>query len=63
MTFDFRGFGRSTGRTSERGLILDALAVVDGAMNVAGIPPYLILIFGQSMGTAVSIAVSERLSL
>jgi abhydrolase domain-containing protein 12 len=32
-------------------------------MNVAGIPPSRILIFGQSMGTAVSIAVSEHLAL
>lgn len=32
-------------------------------MKVAGIPPSRILIFGQSMGTAVSIAVSKYLAL
>jgi abhydrolase domain-containing protein 12 len=32
-------------------------------MNVAGIPPSRILIFAQSMGTAVSIAVSQHLAL
>jgi abhydrolase domain-containing protein 12 len=32
-------------------------------MDVAGIPPSRILIFGQSMGTAVSIAVSKHLAL
>jgi abhydrolase domain-containing protein 12 len=63
LTFDYRGFGRSTGSPSESGLIVDALAVVDWAMNVAGIPPSRILIFGQSMGTAVSIAVSKHLAL
>jgi abhydrolase domain-containing protein 12 len=63
LTFDYRGFGRSTGTPSESGLILDALAVVDWAVNVAGIPPSRILIFGQSMGTAVSIAVSKHLAL
>ncbi|KJR89661.1 abhydrolase domain-containing protein 12 [Sporothrix schenckii 1099-18] len=63
LTFDYRGFGRSTGTPSESGLITDALAVVDWAMNVAGIPPSRIVIFGQSMGTAVSIALSERLAL
>jgi abhydrolase domain-containing protein 12 len=63
LTFDYRGFGRSTGTPSESGLILDALAVVDWAMNVAGIPPSRILIFAQSMGTAVSIAVSKHLAL
>ncbi|WEW61299.1 alpha/beta fold hydrolase domain-containing protein [Emydomyces testavorans] len=63
LTFDYRGFGRSTGSPSENGLILDALTVVDWAMNVAGIPPSRILIFGQSMGTAVSLAVSAHFAL
>lgn len=63
LTFDYRGFGRSTGTPSESGLILDALAVVDWALNVAGIPPSRILIFAQSMGTAVSTAVSEHFAL
>jgi abhydrolase domain-containing protein 12 len=34
LTFDYRGFGRTPGKPSERGLILDALAVVDWALNV-----------------------------
>lgn len=46
LTFDYRGFGRSTGTPSEHGLLLDALSVVDWATNVAGIPPSRILIFG-----------------
>ncbi|KAJ5950296.1 uncharacterized protein N7479_008709 [Penicillium vulpinum] len=63
LKFDYRGFGKSTGSPSEAGLIIDALVVVDWAMNVAGIPPSRILIFGQSMGTAVSIAVSKHLAV
>lgn len=63
LTFDYRGFGRSTGSPSERGLIIDALTIIEWAMKVAGIPPHRILIFGQSMGTAVSIAVSKLLAL
>ncbi|CAG8201486.1 unnamed protein product [Penicillium nalgiovense] len=63
LTFDYRGFGKSTGSPSGTGLINDALGVVDWAMNVAGIPPSRILIFGQSMGTAVSIAVSKYLAV
>ena len=63
LTFDYRGFGRSTGTPSEHGLLLDALSVVDWATNVAGIPPSRILIFGQSMGTAVSLAISEHFAL
>lgn len=63
LTFDYRGFGRSRGSPSERGLILDAISVVDWALNVTGIPPSYILIFGQSLGTAVSLAISEHFAL
>lgn len=63
LTFDYRGFGRSTGSPSETGLITDARAVIDWAMNVAGIPASRIAIFGQSMGTAVSIAVSRYFAI
>ncbi|CAG8949844.1 hypothetical protein HYFRA_00004171 [Hymenoscyphus fraxineus] len=60
LTFDYRGFGRSDGVPSESGLILDAISVMDWAMGIAGIPPSRILIFGQSLGTAVSLAVAEQ---
>ncbi|TVY17905.1 Monoacylglycerol lipase ABHD12 [Lachnellula arida] len=63
LTFDYRGFGRSKGEPSESSMILDALAVVNWATNVASIPPSRILIFGQSLGTAVSIAISEHFAL
>ncbi|KAL9136862.1 MAG: hypothetical protein Q9175_001935 [Cornicularia normoerica] len=63
LTFDYRGFGRSCGTPSECGLRLDAIAVVDWATKVVGIPPSRILIFSQSLGTAVSLAVSEHFAL
>ena len=63
LTFDYRGFGRSRGTPTERGLCLDAIAVVDWALKVAGIPPSRILIFSQSLGTAVNLAVSEHFAL
>ena len=63
LTFDYRGFGRSRGTPSERGLCIDAIAVVDWATKVAGIPPSRILVFSQSLGTAVSLAVSEHFAL
>lgn len=59
LTFDYRGFGYSRGEPSERGLIADAISVADWAINTAGVPPSRILFFGQSIGTAVSLAVSE----
>jgi abhydrolase domain-containing protein 12 len=63
LIFDYRGFGRSSGTPSEHGMLLDAIAVADWATKVAGIPPSRILIFGQSLGTAVSIALSEHFAL
>ena len=63
LTFDYRGFGRSRGTPSENGLCLDAIAVVDWATKVAGIPPSRILIFSQSLGTAVTLAISEVYAL
>lgn len=60
ITFDYRGFGRTPGWPSERGVTVDALAVVDWALNVAHIPPERIAIFAQSLGTAVSAAVAEH---
>jgi abhydrolase domain-containing protein 12 len=66
LTFDYRGFGRSSGTPTENGILLGALAVVDWpdwAVNVAGIPPSRILIFGQSLGTAVSIATCKHFVL
>ncbi|KAK6359844.1 hypothetical protein TWF696_000977 [Orbilia brochopaga] len=63
LTFDYRGFGRSTGSPSESGMLLDGLAVVEWALKVAGIPPERIVIFAQSMGTAVSSALIEHFAL
>ena len=60
LTFDYRGFGRTSGTPSECGIILDALAVVEWALKVAKIPPSRILIFSQSLGTAVNMAIAEH---
>ena len=60
LTFDYRGFGRSSGTPSERGVILDAITTVEWAMNVAKFPPERILLYSQSLGTAVNIAVAEH---
>lgn len=60
LTFDYRGFGRSRGSPSEHSLRTDALAVFDWAMSVADIPPSRILIYSQSLGTAVALATLEH---
>ncbi|KAK5992499.1 Lysophosphatidylserine lipase ABHD12-like protein [Cladobotryum mycophilum] len=63
VTIDYRGFGHSTGVPSEEGLISDAAAVVEWAINVVGIPPSRIVLLGQSLGTAVASGVAERYAL
>lgn len=62
LTFDYRGYGLSTGTPSEPGLLTDAAAVFDWATRVAGIPPERIVVFGQSMGSAVSLALVNHLA-
>ncbi|KAK8162741.1 Alpha/Beta hydrolase protein [Phyllosticta citrichinensis] len=56
LTADYRGYGQSTGMPSEDGLLLDAIAMVDWAIHQADISPSRIVIFGQSLGTAVAIS-------
>ncbi|KAK3672224.1 hypothetical protein LTR78_007977 [Recurvomyces mirabilis] len=60
LTFDYRGFGRSSGWPTEQGLIADATAVVEWALHVAKVPPERIVIYSQSMGTAVNAAIMEH---
>ncbi|KAL4721854.1 hypothetical protein ACLX1H_011045 [Fusarium chlamydosporum] len=62
LTFDYRGYGESTGSPSEQGIITDAVTVANWAINTAGIPPERIVIFGQSLGSAVAIALVNELA-
>lgn len=63
VAIDYQRFGNSTGTRSEEGLLIDALAVTNWAMNVAEIPPERIVIVGQSLGTAVGIALAHHLAM
>lgn len=60
VAVDYRGFGYSTGSPDEKGLIIDGIATVKWALNVAKIPPEKIVLLGQSLGTAVATAVAEH---
>jgi abhydrolase domain-containing protein 12 len=62
LTVDYRGFGLSTGTPSEEGLLLDAIALTKWAMEVARIPASRIVIFAQSLGTAVAISLIDNLA-
>jgi abhydrolase domain-containing protein 12 len=63
LTFDYRGYGLSSGTPSEPGLLTDAITVFSWATEVAGVPPERIVIFGQSLGSAVAIALVNHLAV
>jgi len=52
---DYRGFGKSEGRPSETGLYRDAFAAYDYMPGTLGIKPEGIILYGESLGTAVAI--------
>lgn len=62
LAIDYRGFGSSSGHPSEKGLLTDAITLAEWAMNEAGIPPSRIVIFAQSLGTAVSLSLIHHMA-
>ena len=56
--FDYRGYGKSSGRPSEKGLYTDGLAAYDYLIEIRHIHPDQIVIFGRSLGAAVAIEVA-----
>ena len=63
LVIDYRGYGTSTGWPSEAGLLTDALALVSFATETAGISPERIIVFAQSIGTAVAVSLTHHLAL
>jgi hypothetical protein len=55
---DYRGFGKSEGRPSEKGLYTDGVAAYDHLVQKEGILPGNIVLHGQSIGAAVAIEVA-----
>lgn len=53
----YRGYGGSTGKPTEQGLILDAQAAYDFA--AARYPQKRIVVWGESLGTAVAVALAS----
>ena len=63
IAIDYRGFGASTGSPSENGLLTDAITLAEWAINEIGIPPSRIVLFAQSLGTAVAISLAHHLAI
>lgn len=58
LALSYRGYGGSSGRPTEAGLILDAHAAYQFA--VAHDPAARIVLFGESLGTAVAVALAAE---
>ncbi|MDP2923588.1 MAG: alpha/beta hydrolase [Candidatus Omnitrophota bacterium] len=52
---DYRGYGQSQGKPSEKGLYLDAKSAYDYLVNNRHIQPQDIILYGESIGGAVAI--------
>ncbi len=60
---DYRGYGASQGRPTENGLYLDARGAYDYLLNLRNIKPGQIILYGESMGTAVAINLASQVSI
>jgi fermentation-respiration switch protein FrsA (DUF1100 family) len=53
LIIDYRGYGKSTGKASEKGTYLDAEAAWNYLVDERGVPADRIIVFGRSLGGAV----------
>jgi fermentation-respiration switch protein FrsA (DUF1100 family) len=53
LIIDYRGYGQSTGKTTEQGTYLDAQAAWDYLIENRNIPAERIIVFGRSLGGAI----------
>ena len=54
LIIDYRGYGQSEGRTTEKGIYRDADAAWRYLVEIRGIPVSNIVIFGRSLGASVA---------
>jgi fermentation-respiration switch protein FrsA (DUF1100 family) len=58
--FDYRGYGRSEGQPSERGLYEDARAALQHFVTRRGVPREDLIYFGRSLGSGVAIELATE---
>ena len=60
LMLQYRGYGLSTGTPNEKGLMIDAQTGLDYIRKRAELRNTRIVLYGQSLGGAVSIALAAR---
>ena len=60
LIFDYRGYGQSSGKASEKGTYIDSQTAWDYLVNERDIAPKKIVIFGRSLGGAVASWLAAR---
>jgi len=57
---DYRGYGKSEGQPSEKGIYKDGQAAYDYLVSTRGIAPEDLIIFGRSLGSVVAVRVASE---
>jgi hypothetical protein len=60
LLFDYRGYGRSTGRPDEEGTYRDALAAKDALLSQPECDPRGLVYLGESLGGAIALELALR---
>ncbi|MCM8819309.1 MAG: alpha/beta hydrolase [Candidatus Omnitrophica bacterium] len=61
--FDWRGYGLSGGKPSEKGLYIDVVSSYNYLVNKLNISPKNIIVYGESLGSVAAIYLSARKSV
>ncbi|WP_330181801.1 alpha/beta hydrolase [Nocardia sp. NBC_01503] len=59
LIFDYRGYGGSSGRPSERGTYLDARAAREALLTQSGVEPERVVYLGKSLGGGVMLELAN----
>ncbi|MEU4343818.1 alpha/beta hydrolase [Nocardia sp. NPDC023852] len=60
LAFDYRGYGRSTGRPTEHGTYLDARAARKAMLAQPGVDPDRVVYLGKSLGGGVMLELAQE---